>query len=150
MSDVQQPKLDLAQRMGSIIGVNVAESDPGEKVRELSQGWGADIVFECSGNPQAAAGVFDLICPGGRVVFVGMPGAPIAYDVVAAQVKEARVEHVFRYAHVYPRAVALMAAGKIDVKPLITNRFPFEDCVRAFDFACKMPPDAVKAQIEME
>ena len=45
------------------------------------------------------------------------------YDVVAAQVKEARVEHVFRYAHVYPRALALMGSGKIDVKPLITDTF---------------------------
>ena len=67
--------------------------------------------------------MFEPLCPGGRVVFIGMPGEPIAYDVVAAQVKEARVEHVFRYAHVYPRALALMGSGKIDVKPLITDTF---------------------------
>ena len=82
-----------------------------------------------------------------RVVFIGMPGEPIAYDVVAAQVKEARVEHVFRYAHVYPRALALMGSGKIDVKPLITDTFDFKDSVKAFDFACDMPPTSVKAQI---
>ena len=59
-------------------------------VRERTGGWGADIVFEASGNERAAAGVFDLVCPGGRVVFIGMPSGPIPYDVVAAQVKEAR------------------------------------------------------------
>ena len=60
-----------------------------------------------------------------RVITIGMPGGPIPYDVLAACVKEARVEHIFRYAHVYPRAVALMGSGKIDVKPLITGSFDF-------------------------
>jgi len=150
MADVQQPKLDLAATLGPITPVNVASESVVSKVKTLSDGWGADIVFECSGNAKAAAGVFELLCPGGRVVYVGMPGAPIAYDVVAAQLKEARVEHVFRYAHVYPRAVALMSSGKIDVKPLITNRFAFGQSVEAFDFACKMPANSVKAQIELE
>jgi D-xylulose reductase len=62
---------------------------------------------------------------------------------------EARVEHVFRYAHVYPRAIALMGSGKLDVKPLITDKFEFKDSVAAFDFAVKMPPTSVKAQIEL-
>ena len=120
-----------------------------EVVDQLTDGWGADIVFECSGNEKAAAGVFEPLCPGGTVVFVGIPLQPIAYDVAAAMVKEAHVEHVFRYAHVYPRAIALMGSGKLDVKPLITDKFTFEQSVEAFDFAVKMPPTSVKAQIEM-
>ena len=149
MTDVQQPKLDLAATLGPITPVNVAKQPLKEVVDQLTDGWGADIVFECSGSAKAAAGVFDPLCPGGRAVMVGMPGEPVAYDVVAAQVKEARVEHVFRYAHVYPRALALMGAGKIDVKPLITDTFAFAESVKAFDFACRMPPTSVKAQIVM-
>jgi D-xylulose reductase len=42
-----------------------------------------------------------------------------------------------------------MASGAIDVKPLITDVFPFEEGVRAFDFARHMPPTSVKAQIEL-
>lgn len=147
MTDVQQAKLDLATRLGPITPVNVAKEDLDAIVKKWTDGWGADVVFEASGNARAAAGVFEPLCPGGRVVYIGMPGEPIAYDVVAAQVKEARVEHVFRYAHVYPRALALMGSGKIDVKPLITDTFAFKDSVKAFDFACEMPPNSVKAQI---
>lgn len=147
LSDVQQPKLDLAGTLGPITPINVAKASLHEAIAQATSGWGADIVFECSGNAKAAAGVFDVLCPAGRAVMVGMPGEPIAYDVVAAQIKEARVEHVFRYAHVYPRALALMGAGKIDVKPLITDTFDFSDSIEAFDFACKMPPTSVKAQI---
>ncbi len=149
ISDIQQPKLDLAATLGPITPVNVTRQDLREVVIELTDGWGADVVFEASGNARAAAGVFEPLCPGGRVVFIGMPGEPIAYDVVAAQVKEARVEHVFRYAHVYPRALALMASGKINLKPLLTDKFAFQDSIKAFEWATRMPPTSVKAQIEL-
>jgi D-xylulose reductase len=149
ISDVQQPKLDRAAHLGHITAVNVSRENLNLYVKELTDGWGADLVFEASGNARAAARVFEPLCPGGRVVFIGMPGDPIDYDVVAAQVKEARVEHVFRYAHVFPRALALMDAGRVNVKPLITDTFPFTDSVRAFEFASKMPATSVKAQIVM-
>ena len=44
---------------------------------------------------------------------------------------------------------AMIASGKIDVKPLITDRFAFKDSVVAFDFAKAMPPASVKVQIEL-
>jgi len=43
----------------------------------------------------------------------------------------------------------MMSAGKIDVKPLITNRFTFDDSVEAFDFASAMPPSSVNVQVEL-
>ena len=149
MTDVQQPKLALAATLGPITPVDLTQEKLTDVVQRLTDGWGADIVFECSGNEKAAASVFDPLCPGGTVVLIGIPLQPIAYNVASAQVKEARVEHVFRYAHVYPRALALMGSGKIDVKPLITDKFHFNESVRAFDFAVKMPPSSVKAQIEL-
>lgn len=147
ITDVQQPKLDLAATLGPIRPVNVAEADLVEVIHDMTDGWGADVVFECSGNERAAASVFGPLRPGGTVVYVGMPVAPVAYDVSTAAIKEPRVEYVFRYAHVYPRALALMGSGKIDVKPLITDKFDFSQSVEAFDFAVHMPPTSVKAQI---
>ena len=64
-------------------------------------------------------------------------------------VKEARIEHVFRYAHVFPRCIAMLASGTIDVSPLITETFPFDESVAAFEFAARQPPGSVKVQIEM-
>lgn len=147
MADVQQPKLDLAAALGPITTVNPRTGKISEVVETLTGGWGADIVFECSGSARAAESVFEPLKPGGVAVMVGMPIEPVAWDVVASQVKEARVETVFRYAHVYPRALALMGSGKIDLKPLITDTFTFERSIEAFDFARKMPAASVKAQI---
>ena len=82
-------------------------------------------------------------------MFIGMPIGPVALNIVAAQAKEARIETVFRYAHVFPRALELMGAGKIDVKPLITDRFAFEESIAAFDYASNMAPRSVKVQVEL-
>lgn len=149
LSDVQQAKLDLAAKLGPITPVNVGRESLADAVLRATEGWGADIVFEASGNERAASEVFRPLCPGGRVVLIGMPGKPVPFDVVAAQVKEARIETVFRYAHVFPRAVALMASGKIDVKPLITDRYAFADSVAAFNYAAAPRPDTVKVQIDL-
>jgi D-xylulose reductase len=65
------------------------------------------------------------------------------------QAKEASIETVFRYAHVYPRALDLMGSSKIDLKPLINRTFEFQEDVDAFNFALKMPADCVKAQIHV-
>ena len=147
ISDVQAPKLALAAGLGPITPVDITRSDLREAVMEAPGGWGANIVFEASGSPRAFEGIFDLICPGGRVVLIGMQGRPVAFDVVAAQVKEATISTIFRYAHVFDRALALMAAGKIDVKPLITDTFSFSESIAAFDYACAMRPTSVKVQI---
>jgi len=149
LTDTQQPKLELGASLGAITPVNVAQESVAEVVDKLTGGWGADIVFECSGNARALAGVFEPLRPGGCAVLVGMPDGSIAYDVVGAQIKEARVEHVFRYAHVFGRALSLMGDGKINVKPLITDTFSFADSIAAFNYASHLPPTSVKAQIEI-
>ena len=100
VSDIHEPKLELAEKLGPVLPVNVRRECLAHVVRRETDGWGADLVFECSGFVPAAAGVFDLVCPGGKVALVGIPLEPFPFDVSKAQIKEARVESVFRYAHV--------------------------------------------------
>lgn len=149
ITDVKQPKLDLAESLGPIRAVNVADEDPVEVVAAATGGWGADLVFEASGNPKAAAQLFDFVKPGGTIVYVGMPVEPVSLDIVKAQAKEVRMETIFRYAHVYPRALNLMGAGKIDLKPLLTETYPFERSIEAYEYAVSPKPTSVKVQIEL-
>lgn len=147
MTDIQEEKLKIAGGYEGIVPVNVARQSVVDTVKRLTDGWGADVVFEASGSPRAYKGIFDLLCPGGCLVLVGMPPDPVEVDIVAAQAKEIRFESVFRYANVYPRTIALLASGKIDVKPLISKTFAFEESVEAFKFAAEGRPDVVKTQI---
>jgi D-xylulose reductase len=148
ITDMVQPKLDIASHFG-MTAVNITKQDLKTVVNGLTDGWGADVVFEASGNETAVLQAFEPLRPGGRVVFIGMPVKPVLVDIVAAQAKEARMETIFRYAHIYPRALGLMASGKIDVKPLITDRYKFEDSIKAFEYAANPRPTSVKVIIEM-
>jgi D-xylulose reductase len=148
ITDVIQPKLDIAASYG-MIPVNIKKQDLQKTVKEVTGGWGVDIIFEASGSEGAIKNIFQPLCPGGKIVFIGMPVEPVPIDIVAAQAKEARMESVFRYANQYPRAVALLGSGKIDVKPLITDRYQFKDAIKAYEYAANPKPTSVKVVIEL-
>ncbi|MER8528474.1 MULTISPECIES: NAD(P)-dependent alcohol dehydrogenase [unclassified Mesorhizobium] len=147
VADFAQPKLDIASGYQGVIPVNIRDKNLAAEVKLLTDGWGADVVFECSGSSKAWESLLDLPRPGGAVVVVGLPVAPVALDIATASTKEVRIETVFRYAHQYERAIALMGSGRVDLKPLISATFPFEDSITAFDRAVEARPADVKLQI---
>jgi D-xylulose reductase len=148
ITDVIQSKLDLAAKFG-MIPVNIRQQSLNEVIREVTGSWGVDIIFEASGNEAAISRIFEPLCPGGKVVFIGMPVKPVPIDIVAAQAKEAHLETIFRYANVYPSALSLLSSGKIDVKPLITDRYKFEDSIKAYEYAANPRPTSVKVMIQL-
>ncbi|HHT8831562.1 TPA: NAD(P)-dependent alcohol dehydrogenase [Burkholderia cenocepacia] len=150
LADVVPDKLALFAGNPAVTTVDVRTRSLADAVAEASGGWGADVVFEASGSTNAYAGLVDLMCPGGCAVLIGMPVAPVPLDVVALQAKEGRIESVFRYANIFPRALALIASGAIDVKPFISRTFPFSEGVRAFEEAASGHPRDIKIQIEMD
>ncbi len=150
VSDLAAEKLAIAGLYPGILPFDIRSGSLAAKVAELTAGWGADVVFEASGSPKAFEGIFDLLAPAGTVVLVGMPPAAISFDVVAAQAKEARIETIFRYANVYSKAVALLASGKVDLKPLISANFSFDESVAAFERAAQARPADIKLQIVVE
>ena len=150
IADLAQPKLDIAARYQGVIPVNIREQNLVDEVGWLTDGWGADVVFECSGSPRAWETIMDLPRPGGTIVVVGLPVEPAAFDIATASTKEIRIETVFRYAHQYERAIALFASGRVDLKPLISETFAFKDAIKAFDRAVEARPTDVKLQIAME
>ncbi|NAZ36101.1 NAD(P)-dependent alcohol dehydrogenase [Rubellimicrobium sp. CFH 75288] len=150
VADVAQPKLDIVGRYPGVAPVNVREQDLAATVLEATEGWGADVVFEASGAPGVWPGMIRSVRPGGAIVLVGLPPEKPALDVNALIAKEVRIETVFRYANVFDRALALIAAGKVDLKPLVTETFPFARSIEAFERAAEGRPGDVKLQIVME
>ena len=150
LADVIKEKLALFANHAAVTTVDVRAHSLLDAVRAATGDWGADVVFEASGNAKVYDGLIDLLCPGGCAVLVGMPVDPVPIDVVALQAKEARIESVFRYANIFPRALALISSGMIDVKPFISRKFAFADGLRAFEEAAAGHPHDVKIQIEMD
>ena len=150
VADFAQPKLDIAASYEGVIPVNVGESDLAAEVAHLTAGWGADVVFECSGSARVWASIADLPRPSGTIVVVGLPVDPVAFDVAMLSTKELRVESVFRYAHQYDRALALMGSGRVDLKRLVSATFPFGESPAAFVRAAEARPSDVKLQIYLD
>ncbi len=149
VSDLVDEKLAIAARYPGVATVNVRTASLAEAVAGATDGWGADVVFEASGAPRAYDGIQGLLRPGGCLVLIGMPVEPVRLDVSSIAAKEIRIETVFRYANVFDRALAMIASGKVDLKPLVTATFPFEDSVAAFERAAEGRPSDVKLQIKL-
>jgi len=150
LADVVAEKLAHFANNPAVITVDVTQQALTDVVQQVTEGWGADVVFEASGHAGVYQTLLDLVCPGGCAVLVGMPPEPVALDVVTMQTKEVRLESVFRYANIFPRALALLSSGMIDVKPFISRSFPFSRGIEAFEEAARGRPQDVKIQIEME
>jgi D-xylulose reductase len=150
VADLAQPKLEIASRYQGVIPVNVQKQDLAGEVTALTRDWGADVVFECSGSPHVWTNMADLLRPGGAVVAVGMPVHPVSLDITTFATKEIRIETVFRYAHQYDRAIALIASGRVNLLPLVSATFPFSRSVEAFQRAAQALQGDVKLQIRME
>ena len=149
VSDLMEDKLAVAAQYDNIEPVLIPRDDPAQVLRDATEGWGADVVFECAGAAASIQTALEAAAPAGCVVWVGMPVDPVPVDIVLAQSKELRMETVFRYANMYDRAIALLGSGKVDLKPLISETFAFEDSIAAFDRAVEARPTDVKIQIKL-
>ncbi|TYB84332.1 NAD(P)-dependent alcohol dehydrogenase [Oceaniovalibus sp. ACAM 378] len=150
IADVSAEKLAIAEGYDGITAVNVAQTGLVDAVMQTTSGWGGDVVFECSGNPRVYGDAIRAVRPGGCMVLVGLPPDAVPFDVSAACARELRIETVFRYANVFDRALELIASGKVDLKPLISDTFPFERSVEAFERAAESRAGDIKVQIRMK
>lgn len=149
ISDLVEEKLTVAATYDNIKPILIGRDDPAATLLSETEGWGADVVFECAGAAASIKSALEVVAPAGCVVWVGMPVDPVPVDIVLAQSKEIRMETVFRYANMYDRAIALLGSGKVDLKPLISETFAFEDSIQAFDRAVEARPADVKIQIRL-
>jgi len=151
ITDIAQAKLDIAGAYHGITPINVRTTQARSVIdATCGAGWGVDVAFEASGFPGAYDDALSCVRPGGVLVFVGMPAGKVPFDIVAAQAKEIRMETVFRYANVYDRAIGLIASGKVDLMPLVSETFPFAHAVAAFERAAAQQPGDVKLHITLQ
>lgn len=150
ITDLVDEKLAIAASYDNIEPILIPRDDPSFVLGQATNGWGADVVFECAGAAASVQTALEAVAPGGCVVWVGMPVDPVPMDIVLAQSKEIRMETVFRYANMYDRAIALIGSGRVELKPLISKTFSFNDSIEAMDRAVEARPTDVKIQIEMD
>ena len=102
----------------------------------FTAGQGVDVAFEIAGTDPAIAAAMDAVRPGGRVVLAGIPSTETsAFPASVARRKGLTITLVRRMKEVYPRATALVTAGLVDVRGLVSHRFPLTEVDDAFKTA---------------
>lgn len=144
VTDVFQNRLDKALSLGADEAINVAETDMIERLKELTGGKGADIVFETAGRAQTAAQNVFAVRRGGVIVQVGTIADPVPYQFNELGKIEADIRSVFRYRNIFPLAIQLIEKGDIDLKAIGPDIFAFEDVAQAFDTAIHRGNEVVK------
>ncbi len=134
-ADGDERRLELARSLGADHIVNVRRESPRDLVAALTpEGMGADVVYECSGAGEAAAGLLDLVRRAGRYVQIGLFGKPVAWDLDQVCYKELVVTG--SNASVPPawlRALQLLQGGQVRTKPLVTDVFEVTKWKEAFE-----------------
>jgi threonine 3-dehydrogenase len=136
ITDVREPRLELARRMGVDVAVNVATSSIAETQRRLGMLEGFDVALEMSGHPSALPDILANLNHGGRIAVLGLPSAPIEIDWAKV------VTHMITIKGIYGRemfetwyAMSAMLRAGLDISPVITDRFPASEWGEAFAMA---------------
>ncbi len=136
ISDTIDERLQIAQRLGADHVINAKQEDTVQKTKELTGGYGADVVIEAIGMPATWEQALKMVRKGGTVLEFGgcPPNTEIKVSTEQLHYGETTVIGAFHTtpAH-FKKALNLIASGTINVKPLITNRMKLDDIKRVFE-----------------
>jgi len=149
VTDVADYRLEYAKKFGANEVINTAKENIMEKIMELTDNKGIDIVIEASGASSAIQQSIDIVRPGGRIVLVGYPPKDVQMPLNKVISKELRIQGIHRYANVFPAAIKAVSSGKAVVKPFVTNVFSLEQINEAFEVNINKTGNPMKIQITL-
>lgn len=145
VSEVNPHRLRLAKDLG-FVAIDAAAADVAREVRGMSDGVGADVVFETAGVPPAAAQMVKAVRVRGTVVLVGIHGAPAPMDLTGCVLSELTLIGSRVYTRVdYERAVRLVANGQVKGEGLVTGVLPLAEIARGY--ASLMTPGSPEVKV---
>lgn len=150
ITDMLPNRLEVARQLGADVTmqveIGVPEAEVVAKVHALMGGQ-PDRTIDCSGAEATARLAILATRSGGCVVLVGMGAPEATLPLMNGLIREVDIRGVFRYCNDYPTALALVAGGRLDVRPLITHHFDIEETAQAFETSRKGLGGAIKVMI---
>jgi len=136
MIDLVEERLEFAQELGADKTINGRNEDAVKRVKELTNGYGADVVIEAVGLPSTWEQALRIVRKGGTVLEFGgcPPGSEIRISTDLLHYGEVTVLGTFHTTPIHFRkALQLIASRTVDVKPLITRKMRLEQLQEAFE-----------------
>ena len=134
--DKNPMRLELAERMGADLLLNVERDAVVPAIRSATEGRGVDAMLEMSGSPGAFREGFEALANGGRVALLGIPSKPIEIDVAREIIFRGATVQGINGRWIYDtwyRMEALLLSGSLDIRPVITHTFGWDEFDRAVE-----------------
>jgi L-iditol 2-dehydrogenase len=149
-SDLYPQRLTIAKTYGLEHTVNASSEDPAGRVRELTEGRGADVVILAVAGNNLIKPAMDMARPGGRVMlFAQTQHSEVSIDPAAICVDEKVLLGSYSASvDLQEENVRLVLSGDIDFSRLITHRFPLDKALEALRLAANPGPGSMKIVIQ--
>lgn len=148
--DIMEKRLEKALELGATGVMNGAKEDVLERVKELTDGVGMDLVIETAGTEITTRQAIHMAKKGSNIVLVGYSkSGEMTLPMSLVLDKELTFKTVFRYRHIYPMAIDAVAAGKVNLKGIVTDVFGLDEAQKAMDYSVNNKADIVKAVIRI-
>uniref|UniRef100_A0A803WEM3 Sorbitol dehydrogenase n=1 Tax=Ficedula albicollis TaxID=59894 RepID=A0A803WEM3_FICAL len=133
--DLSASRLQKAKEVGADFTIQVKKETPQEVAAKVESVLGCmpEITVECTGVQACIQAGIYATRSGGTLVLVGLGPEMVTVPIVNAAVREVDVRGIFRYCNTWPVAISLLESKRINVKPLVTHRFPLEKALEAFE-----------------
>ena len=144
VTDRNPHRLGVARRLGAELTVDVGSTDPVAGVMAATGGRGADVVFEAVGIGATVAQSLAVAQAGGQVTWIGNSAPLVELAMQDVVTRELTLRGSYGFGDEFKQAVDALAAGSIDVRPLIELVAPLEDGADLFRQLGDGQLDAVK------
>lgn len=146
--DVVDAKLELARKVGADLTINIAEEDAVARIKDLTDGYGADVYIEATGHPSAVPQGLNLLRKLGTFVEYSVFKDNVSVDwSIISDDKELDVRGAHLGPHTWPAAIKLLEAETLPMSEICTQQFPLEQFQEALDLVGDSAGASVKVSI---
>ena len=146
--DLDNSRLERAREFGADVTINNSSENVVERVQEMTDGLGADVVMEAVGVPATFELCTELVCPGGRVANIGVHGEPATLHLETLWIKSITITTGLVDTYSTLTLLKLVSEGRLDPTGLTTHRFELNEIMEAYDvFADAANTNALKVTL---
>jgi L-iditol 2-dehydrogenase len=132
-----EERLQVAKKLGATCLVKADEQDPIEAIKRFTDGDGADVVFEAAGVGEAIHQALSMLRPGGKLVSLAVHHSPVLIDITKFNRADLTMIGIHEGPITWERGLSLVRANTEVFKNIISDSFPLEEALEAFEMSAK-------------
>ncbi len=127
VSDVMEYKLNYAKQYGADETINAKNTDALAAIKKLTDGNGATVVIDAACTTRSLEQALTCVCAAGRVITLGFGKEPSAINQLSITAREIDIRGSRLHNNKFPTVIEYFASGRLQVKDMISHRFPFTE-----------------------